>query len=131
MKLINYIIAALAAVTFAASARAAAWDLRMIQFDASNRSREVVITPAANSLLGFDANKRVVNITAGANITISGNQISAAGGGGGGASNGSAAGGGVFAATGGADVPLKFALQYFKDVPSANSPLDSTSKFVA
>jgi hypothetical protein len=81
MKLISTLL--LVALS-AATAHAAAWDLRMIQYDASNRSREVVIAPAPNSLLGFSGTKGLVNITAGANITISGNQISATGGGGGG-----------------------------------------------
>lgn len=81
MKLISTLL--LVALS-AATAHAAAWDLRMTQYDASNRSREVVIAPAPNSLLGFSGTKGLVNITAGANITISGNQISATGGGGGG-----------------------------------------------
>ncbi len=84
MKTPKILLGMAAALVATVAARAAAWDLRMVQYDASNRPREVVIAPAANSLLGFSATKGLVNITAGANITISGNVISASGGGGGG-----------------------------------------------
>lgn len=66
----------------AACAFGAANDLLLQQVKptgAGNTERRVTATP--DSLIGFDANSRPVNITAGTNITITGNQISATGGG--------------------------------------------------
>jgi hypothetical protein len=100
MNTVRAIFVAIVAALLPSAAQAAAWDLRMIQYDASNRSREVVIAPAANSLLGFSGTKGLVNITAGANITISGNQISATGGGGGGVGGNFTAVGNILSSSG-------------------------------
>ncbi len=80
MNITRVILAAIIAAVLPIAARAAAWDLRLQQYDASNRPREVVISPAANSLIGFSGTKALVNITPGPNITISNNTISATGG---------------------------------------------------
>lgn len=70
MNVIKLLASLTAFLIAAAAAQAAAGDISFIQLDASGKPVKVSISPAANSLLGFDVNKGIINLTSGSTVSL-------------------------------------------------------------